>query len=347
MTAQPTFNRNHLFAPGDEIFSVDAQVIPDPGPAGEDIIWDFSGLVIDTPSIVRASFAVPDTTPYFNEFPTSNLVQVVRFGGVRFYQYFAASVDKIEILGEVIAGHSITRYDNPETILDFPVNYTGQWQDDYSSTFEFQISPITYDEEGTNDALVDAYGTVILPHVTFDDALRVKIISNSTDTASLGQGLFERNYYYDTTYIWLSPSYVGPLCSYSHGTSERFVYLVTQDTIITDMESSSYESFEFDPMSQITSAVSPVAPGKYALKISPNPFNTNLHLTFDTDKPQDMQFVLRDLNGRSVFTSNVKAVLGENIIDIQVPELSAGMYVALLQSPHGADVQKLVRLGSR
>jgi hypothetical protein len=60
-----------------------------------------------------------------------------------------------------------------------------------------------------------------------------------------------------------------------------------------------------------------------------------------------MQFVLRDLNGRSVFTSNVKAVLGENIIDIQVPELSAGMYVALLQSPHGADVQKLVRLGSR
>jgi hypothetical protein len=347
MTAQPTFSRNHLFGPGNEIFSAEAQVVPDAGPAGADVTWDFTGLVFDTSEVIKATFGTPDTTPYFNEFPASNLVQVVKFGSVRFYQYFNATADKMENLGEVIPGTSITRYENPETILDFPLNFNTQWQDDYTSIFEFQISPITYEEDGVNDATVDAYGTLMLPHIAFDDVLRLKTISTSSDTASLGQGLYERNYYYDTTYIWLSPSYYGPLCSRSHGTQEKFVYLVTQDTTITDMEFSSYESFSFDPMAQMMSSIPRVEAGKYALQISPNPFSTDLRLTFDSDRPQVMQFVLRDLNGRHVFTTEVNASTGENAIDLQVPDAAAGMYIAVLQSPNGADVQKLVRLGSR
>jgi hypothetical protein len=113
------------------------------------------------------------------------------------------------------------------------------------------------------------------------------------------------------------------------------------------MEFSSYESFSFDPMAQMMSSIPRVEAGKYALQISPNPFSTDLRLTFDSDRPQVMQFVLRDLNGRHVFTTEVNASTGENAIDLQVPDAAAGMYIAVLQSPNGADVQKLVRLGSR
>ena len=99
-------------------------------------------------------------------------------------------------------------------------------------------------------------------------------------------------------------------------------------------------------MAQITSGVSQVRPGTFALRVSPNPFTSALYLTFDSARQQDMEFELRDLNGRNVFAAHLNATAGENSAELQISDIPSGIYVGLLHSSEGTDVQKLIRLGA-
>jgi hypothetical protein len=246
----------------------------------------------------------------------------------------------------VIPGFTIgiSTYSNPATLLEFPLTYQTQWTDVFEYELNFQ-GLTTYMAEGDTKGEVDGYGTLVLPQGTFEDVLRVKEISFTTDTASLGFGIYERSYIYDTLYFWLSPTHPGPLCSYNRN-YERSVYsLISGDTVMIEEEIEESETFSFDPMVEPTSASHDITIGEFGMQVSPNPFGSVLDLSFKMENPDAMEFTLQNVNGTAVFHHKLSAQAGENAIRISLPELTPGIYVAVLRSSSGGDVQKLIGIG--
>ncbi len=343
--AQPEITRDDLIAPGDDIFFNYPENAPDPGPAGENVIWNFSAVVPDT-GFLRLHVGHADTTPYSANFPTANISFFAEAGGVQVYQYHLVTNIAWQEIGGVTEGLNTRTYDNPKTQLQFPLTYNSQWQDDFSYTDDFVVSPVSIMGEGSVAGIVDGYGSLILPHATFNDVLRVKLIEQSMDTTDLGQGLSEKNVNYDTSFVWLSSSYHGPLCTYESSVQVRTVYLTTPDTVIVDSETNESSGFSYDPMSGSSGIHDEIQRGKFAVFISPNPFDRILNLKFTSDQSKEMQFIIRDLSGNIVFSESISAQSGENRFTLTLPELPSGAYIVLLQSLNGADVQKLIRIGS-
>lgn len=345
LSAQPTITRDNLFRPGDEIFQVDVPIIPDPGPSGANVVWDFSAVQPD-PEVYGQEAVLADTTPYFNDYPQSNIALYTEALGTQIYQYMLLDDNSFEQMGSVIAGFQNEIYQDPATYLVFPFTYNSQWQDDFAFTSSFQINPTITTTEGSLETLVDAYGTLILPNATFTDVLRVRIVENSTDTTDFGLGIAEKNVNIDTSYHWISPSYYGPLCSRSKLIQQHYAYLITPDTVIVDVETLNDASFVYDPMSG-GSATQNIQPGKYALHVSPNPFEKTVNVSFTSSQPDEMQFLLQDLRGNLIYHETLNVQAGDNNVTVTLPDFPAGVYIAFLQSSSdGADVQKLVRIDS-
>lgn len=343
--AQPTIQREDIYAPGDKVHSTSPEgYLPDPGEAGANRVWDFSDAPLGAET-AEIRIAQPDTTDFFAEYPTSNIAAIVDFPGGQSIQYERASVGSHEALGFVIPGIAQQTYSDPVVLHQFPLTYNTQWVDTYAYVFDFVINPITTETEGTVEVLVDGYGTLLLGTETFPDVLRMKVISESTDTTDLGQGLSEKNITHDTTYIWITPTEPGPLANLSHSVTEHIVYLTTPDTVIVDQETLEDASFSFDPFAGMVD-VKDVEPGRFHLSISPNPIERNVTLTFTAERPDEMEFVLQELNGRIVYKEFLVAHAGENTFHVTLPEIPSGMYTAILNASDGADVQKLVRIGS-
>jgi hypothetical protein len=84
----------------------------------------------------------------------------------------------------------------------------------------------------------------------------------------------------------------------------------------------------------------------HALDISPNPFADIVHVAFHSQGDQVMLLVIRDLLGNAIYRKDIAAQSGINRIDVHLPGLSSGTYIALLHAPGGTDVQKLLHIDS-
>lgn len=342
LSAQPTITRGDLFGPGDEIFSVDVTIVPDAGPSGENVVWDFSSVQPDI-EVFGQLAVLADTTPYFADYPQSNIALYTEALGTQVYQYSLVDNSAVQQMGSVIAGFTQEIFQDPATYITFPCTYNSQWDDDFAFTITFDVNPIVTTGEGSLEAVVDAYGTLILPHATFNDVLRIRIVENSSDSTDLGLGFAERNVNLDTSYHWISPSYYGPLCSRSKLIQQHYAYLITPDTVIVDVETINDASFTYDPMSG-GSATQNVQPGRYALHVSPNPIAETVQVSFTTQQPGNMQFLLQDLRGMVIYRQTLNVQAGDNMVTLTLPEMPAGAYIAFLQSADGADVQKLIKM---
>jgi len=344
--SQPVITRNHLMFPGDDFVTASVAVVPDPGSGGAQVIWDFSAVQQEGVS----GFAVEeaDETPYASDFPGANIAFVDPSPNASFYQYHFIDGNAWEEHGSVSAGSTTPyrlNYDDPRTFLQFPVMYNGQWQDNYTYTLEYYTAPpYTTLGEGSVDVSVDGYGSLILPQATFSDVLRVQIIGESTDTTVLGQGLYERNYLHDTTYVWLSPSYHAVLCTYITSVIERITTVISGDTM-NFPETIEFVGFSFDPTAEPSSSLhDPVQPGIYALWISPNPVEQRMNVEFSSPEAQEMELSLQDQTGRCAYHQVIPAHQGENHVEVILSEIPSGMYVAWLKSWDGVDVQKIIRI---
>jgi hypothetical protein len=181
----------------------------------------------------------------------------------------------------------------------------------------------------------------MLPQAVFEDVLRVRIIAEATDTTVLGQGLYERNYIHDTTYIWLSPSYHAPLCMLVNSSTDRVTTLIGADTM-TFPEELEYHSFIFDPIAEPASATGGLGKSESEFQIFPNPFKGFLQLEFTSNETQSVTFALRDLYGHEVFSKQFTALQGPNLIPVHLPDIPPGPYLAFLQSAGEIRIRKIL-----
>jgi len=342
--AQPVITRADLMYPGDDFFAAGAAVVPDPGPSGAGVTWDFSGVTAD-PNVTTFQTVDAASTPFAGSFPTANIAFLSSLGLSPFIQYELINDNIWEEYGFIAPMSNTLTYTNPRTFLEFPVMYNSQWQDDFSYSSVASLSQLETLGEGMVNTTADGYGMLMLPQTTFNDVLRVKIIGEVVDTTDLGGGIGEQNFYNDTTFVWFSPSYRGSLCSHTRGRRVQVVSVLYPDTIITEQQITTFKSFSIDPIAMGTSSVrSQSSTGNYAMKISPNPFMESVTLTFISDKTQQMLLEVRDLNGTLFMRQSVDTQPGENTVVLTMPELPAGAYTALLQSVDGIDVQKLIHI---
>lgn len=79
-----------------------------------------------------------------------------------------------------------------------------------------------------------------------------------------------------------------------------------------------------------------------AVKVTPNPFYEDAKIIFNSKKPQEVIFSVKNLLGKVVYSKQVKVKRGKNTILFQRNSLQSGMYLYSLQTPYEVVIKRLV-----
>jgi hypothetical protein len=275
-----------------------------PGPAGANLIWDFSAFS-DTLSPVTTtadSFNYHDQTNYP---PTQHTWCLYTTDSVNFpYVYFYKSGASSYIVGNI-------NYEGVAGMVNFYYPYGGTWS--YAKT------PMNYGDEPTDSVtrwyylpgdtvkgfgldtiLGDAWGKIILPGgITHNRTLRVKTSRYYTDTTTLGVLHSSQ-----TTYAWYDSAHAYPL--------------LRMDSIVTPLGTTRHILF-----SDIGAGINHLSQSQVSANIFPNPNNGNFTLNYNLSSPKAILNV-RDITGRLVYSQNINGMSGKETIDVS--SLSQGIY---------------------
>ncbi len=75
---------------------------------------------------------------------------------------------------------------------------------------------------------------------------------------------------------------------------------------------------------------------------SPNPFSVKTTIFFISNKEQEVTFTVKNLLGKTVFTSKLEVQKGENQFDFYKNDLNPGMYLYSLQTTKEIISKRLV-----
>jgi len=174
-SAQITITSNDLADVGDSIQLAYVDTIPSgfsPGPSGANQHWDFSGLVSDT--MTWLYFLDPDSTPYGESFPSSNIAAQGLIEGLidDAWAYgtknsFVFQIDGVAGSYDIFQG-VVAPFSPPEIMFSFPVNYLDSLEQ--TSTIDIRVeSPeppadsIRIKVVTSVDMTVDAWGELTTP----------------------------------------------------------------------------------------------------------------------------------------------------------------------------------------
>lgn len=173
----------------DSAYSAAASVPPGAGGAG--VTWNLSALVPAATGVL--SVVAPSSTPYTSTFPTATLcAEVTLISGGTKYLYQRLSSAKWEKLANNYSGVG-TGDDyspNPESYLMFPFSYTNTFTDTFQKTTG---------GANTVDVTYDGYGTLITPHATYSNVVRIY--------KYWGPGDYDYNWYVTSPNIGLVAAY--------------------------------------------------------------------------------------------------------------------------------------------
>ena len=168
----------------------------DPGPAGEDVIWDFSGL--------EKTKAFEGTIEKAHKASSPNLSTLDNAVLQEFNNqfYLNNNAEKCELVGVVSNSKPVFSFEKPFVKMKYPFSYGDQFSGDYFGTY--YAGEKEGEMEGSYSVTGDAYGTLILPDKTVENALRVKTVRNYTRDMSNNEIKVE-------TYRWYSENERYPL----------------------------------------------------------------------------------------------------------------------------------------
>jgi hypothetical protein len=187
--AQPTLNQSDFQPVLETPFTQSIGNYVDVGPAGADVTWDFSNLVEE--SNFMAVYTDSDNAPHSDSF--SGATYALENGTFTLLM-FKSSASKLEVLGfDNQLGAQV--YDNPETYIDFPLNYMDSGTDEFSGSWNFGGA---VNRTGALEYEYDAYGTLVMPYGTVYDVIRVRQVETYEDETNQGTFGFEC-----ICYVWI------------------------------------------------------------------------------------------------------------------------------------------------
>ncbi len=176
------------------------------GPAGANVTWDFSNVVLNSSGNIIHHYFDPASTPEIVMFPKSNLADLTPNG---VYTYLNYSADSTIFMGDFHDSVSYHYAWDPLVQNNCPLNFGNTFTDKFA---RFNFGQCPYHHSYTNrTASYDAYGTLLLPHSSVSVA-RIKIIDHTLDSAfCIGPAII--SIVIDTFYTWYDISTDQPVFS--------------------------------------------------------------------------------------------------------------------------------------
>ncbi len=331
LTAQPTLLPNVFPAVGDVVTQTDADTEGvEPGPAGANMVWDFTGITplpVETP--VQSTVVPAANTPHANLFPEANLAVEAATDNGNFYLYLKVEGDKVSTLGSAAAG-VFFEFSDPQINIQAPLEYHGAFNDAYSSTVTIPGTG-TFHNRSIKAVEYDAYGTLKMPDATYNNAIRLKTVEISIDSVDFDGG-YSITVLNNTTYEWYVPNRPGPQVSvtYSGGNSKT----VTPGFPPFEQEIPVTKSINY--VTALTTGVEETPEqqlGLDLLNFGPNPAVDNLTLRFDGEKlAEELQLSVFDTQGRLLQSQLIRTAEGNNQLTLSVSDLPSGQYFLSLSN---------------
>lgn len=308
--AQPTFSSDVFGGIGDSWAWTQWNASGfDVGASGANVTWDFSDIVITGPSTIYKNVN-PAATPYAGSFGLATLAATTDDMNYTYFQVTPALINNLGA-GTVAA---VISYDNPETILTFPLTYDSENDDTFGATFT--SLGYGFEREGTVQMEANAYGTLILPTGTYTNVLRVKLKELYSD-ASIGLPVPITLDYNFETYYWLAPGVTGLLFSYAN----------LETTTLAGSETVEIGFLNDDAVAGIHSNTL----SDNLINVYPNPATEIIYV----DNKSALGFgkiYLYDITGQLILSETIE---NQNPIAINVSQLPAGMYTMQLTGDSG------------
>ena len=174
--------------------------------SGANVTWDLSNLPA---GIYNESYDIVDasTAPGNADFPAAT--HAIYSDLLANYQFISITPSGMEDHGN--SAEFLFDFSNPRTSIYYPTTYGSTLTDTYEGILEIGQ---TFDYEGTSNFTADAWGTLILPNVTYNNVLRVHVVQNETQTFSvMGQEFVTT--INNNIYRWFSPAHKGIIFEYT------------------------------------------------------------------------------------------------------------------------------------
>jgi hypothetical protein len=189
LLAQPQLQMNVVPEIGDMVtlFEVDTNGVTQ-GNAGANQNWDFSGLEpLSGVTGTKYLYLAPSGTPsqYAAQFPAANLAVQIGEGDTAVYSYTKKEANQFVFLGAV-GEDFIQEYPNTDIQLK-SLSYNGSFSDDFTNMTDAGTGYVFYGH-GSRTITYDAYGTLKTPAGTFQNAMRIKALSEQVDSVDFGVG---------------------------------------------------------------------------------------------------------------------------------------------------------------
>ncbi|MBC8048256.1 MAG: T9SS type A sorting domain-containing protein [Fimbriimonadaceae bacterium] len=290
--AQPQLTSDEMLGFGSvmEFSYADNYTIIDTNIQGAGVTWDLSDFDAISGNDFTMEIVDPATTSHGDDFPESNYAYKEDYGSTNYYRYFNLTSEKLERIGSFASG--LNTFTNAQEEYVFPLELgvinIDSW-DNTSSSFgggEYNITCI-------------GYGTLILPDITFTDALMVRAYITEGDLIEI------------FAYFWYSADNGAILLSYYDGdgffVGDAAIYLIGLDETV--------------PVNSIYN----VTEIKYN-----NPVNDYLHLRFNTSVISTVRYSIINITGETVLKGNYTTNGTYEAMDIAVSKLPQGLYHLIL-----------------
>ena len=303
---------------------------------GENHIWDFSTLfpLVQTVDTFESVTSVPFLYQLvFIPGVVANLAQP--YSGFDLipgldisdpYRFYKNSSSNFKDVGFAVTFNSIPlpiKFDNPDIIYDFPVNYGNA--DSSFSGFEFGLPDLGFigiDRKRVNTA--DGWGTLITPYGTFE-ALRIKSEVFETDTIYIDSISFgttiERNF---TEYKWMGNDMGMPILQ------------VTEEGLLVTV---AYRDSIRNPIT----AIPETEMDGFSMNIYPNPASDMATISFSSKQTGMVNMAVFNMAGikvKEVFNGALQT--GNHKIKIDIGGIPDGIYLVQIVLPGGVYCKKLV-----
>jgi hypothetical protein len=250
----------------------------DPGPAGANQTWDFSGI---TPTFSSSLTAVnPGSTPFAGDFPEATIAFAQSGDNETFiYSQISASEMLNVGLGNIPGGGGnelIIHYTDPVKLMQYPFSYNNTYSDSYYTAYSYMEGMVIH-EWGTITVTADAWGSVTTPEGTYHNTLRVKSERTYTDSIWVSGVFVSANTYTQSDYGWHTATSHSPVISIS----------ITSDGITA--------TYRTDALGIGEERLS-----KAQINVYPNPAVNSIHAELPEGSDITSDIYIFDLNGRQV-----------------------------------------------
>jgi len=273
------------------------------GDPGENMIWDYSGIVTQDSYSILILPSSP--SPYEDDYPGANWIMEVPAASQSIYCNLGP--DFFEFFGGVEQGVSYPLTDS-DRLWSYPFEYEETWNDSMSGTLDAQ--GIIINRTGTTESTLNGYGSISLPGgVQLDDVTRVEMTREITDSSFTGVNI-----------------YVVHQIRFHQGTMVAPLVVHTNFQMISELDTTVTNSTEV--LQSYTVGQTSMEQPKEEFGMFPNPARDDVQVVWSSFGASSKIVEVRDITGRVV--EEIRSVSGMSSTTIDVSSWASGVYTVTI-----------------